>query len=465
MSDDRVRELFEQVARIAVDVPPAEHAVGRGRRRRRARLRVATIAWTMVLAGGVGAPQAAGLAWSGRPGLEPPVLTSPARTVQRQPSPTRPTLDSGGQSPRPANSGSQPPRPANSGDQSPRPANSGDQSPRPANSGDQSPSSSNSDMTTASPTGAASNTANPPGAGSGWRRLASALPPPGTGRLLLGLDATGRFVMTRMGSASAPVPLPGLGAAAGAPPVLVTNPAGGWVVMYASPKPWRTVRTAQLALVTTAGTIEPFGPMFFPEVVTSAAVSPDGSRVAVALSRPSALPRIEVLPLPGHRGADRSWRLRSVRATLVTSLSWAPGGRHLSYLPARPAGAAAGPVTLNTARRTSATSARSSWLSAEMAGATCVPDVTAWLGSSGRFAALEKCPAAGTEVFQTADARTGAPAGRAIVVARRPGCGPAALDPDPSGRRVLISYCGIYLDQHGTLTRAPRGLAAAALAG
>ena len=435
MSDDRVRELFEQVARIAVDVPPAEHAVGRGRRRRRARLRVATIAWTMVLAGGVGAPQAAGLAWSGRPGLEPPVLTSPARTVQRQPSPTRPTLDSGGQSPRPANSGGQ------------------------------SPSSANSDKTTPSPTGAASNTANPPGAGSGWRRLASALPPPGTGRLLLGLDATGRFVMTRMGSASAPVPLPGLGAAAGAPPVLVTNPAGGWVVMYASPKPWRTVRTAQLALVTTAGTIEPFGPMFFPEVVTSAAVSPDGSRVAVALSRPSALPRIEVLPLPGHRGADRSWRLRSVRATLVTSLSWAPGGRHLSYLPARPAGAAAGPVTLNTARRTSATSARSSWLSAEMAGATCVPDVTAWLGSSGRFAALEKCPAAGTEVFQTADARTGAPAGRAIVVARRPGCGPAALDPDPSGRRVLISYCGIYLDQHGTLTRAPRGLAAAALAG
>ncbi|HYS33426.1 MAG TPA: hypothetical protein VEM58_14315 [Streptosporangiaceae bacterium] len=435
MSDDRLRELFEQVTRIAVDVPPAEHAVGRGRRRRRARLRVATIAWTMVLAGGVAAPQAAGLAWSGRPGLEPPVLASPAGTVQRQPSPTRLTLDSGGQSPRPANSGGQ------------------------------SPSSANSDKTTPSPTGAASNTANPPGAGSGWRRLASALPPPGTGRLLLGLDAAGRFVMTRMGSASAPVPLPGLGAAAGAPPVLVTNPAGGWVVMYASPKPWRTVRTAQLALVTTAGTSEPFGPMFFPEVVTSAAVSPDGSRVAVALSRPSALPRIEVLPLPGHRGADRSWRLRSVRATLVTSLSWAPDGRHLSFLPARPAGAAAGPVTLNTARRTSATSARSSWLSAEMAGATCVPDVTAWLGSSGRFAALEKCPAAGTEVFQTADARTGAPAGRAIVVARRPGCGPAALDPDPSGRRVLISYCGIYLDKHGTLTKAPRGLTAAALAG
>jgi len=62
MSDDRLRELFEQVTRIAVDVPPAEHAVGRGRRRRRARLRVATIAWTMVLVDGVAAPQAAGLA-------------------------------------------------------------------------------------------------------------------------------------------------------------------------------------------------------------------------------------------------------------------------------------------------------------------------------------------------------------------------------------------------------------------
>jgi len=428
MSDDRLRELFELVARIAVDVPPAEHAISRGRRRRRARLRLATIAWTMVLAGGFGAPQAAGgLAWSSHSGPESPGLTSPAGAIPPQANPTRAALFSGGRS-------SVPVHPS---------------------------------MATASPTDAASKAANPRGAATRWRRMVPALPPPGAGQLLLGLDAADRFVMTRMGSASAPVPVPGLGAPAGTPPVLVTNPAGGWVVMFASPEPWRTVRPAQLALVTAAGTNDPFGPMFFPEIVTSAAVSPDGSRVAVALHRPSARPRIEVLPLPGHHGTDRAWRLRSVRANLVTSLSWAPDGRHLSYLPGRPAGAAAaaGPVTLNTARSTSVTPARSSWLSAELPGAACVPDATAWLVGSGRFAALEKCPASGTEVFQPADASTGAPLGRAVVVARRVGCQAATLDPDPKGSRVLISYCGIYLDEHGKLTKAPRGLTAAALAG
>ena len=40
-----------------------------------------------------------------------------------------------------------------------------------------------------------------------------------------------------------------------------------------------------------------------------------------------------------------------------------------------------------------------------------------------------------------------------------------ALDPDVTGDQVLISYCGIYLDNHGKLTKAPRGLTAAALSG
>ena len=65
MSDDRLRELFGQVAVMSVDVPPAERAIDRGRKHRRDGLRAAGLAWTVMLAVGLGAPQAAvGLAGS-----------------------------------------------------------------------------------------------------------------------------------------------------------------------------------------------------------------------------------------------------------------------------------------------------------------------------------------------------------------------------------------------------------------
>lgn len=60
MSDERLRELFGQIATMTVDVPPAGVAEDRCRRRRGARLRAASVGWTIVLAGGVGAPQALG---------------------------------------------------------------------------------------------------------------------------------------------------------------------------------------------------------------------------------------------------------------------------------------------------------------------------------------------------------------------------------------------------------------------
>jgi hypothetical protein len=153
--------------------------------------------------------------------------------------------------------------------------------------------------------------------------------------------------------------------------------------------------------------------------------------------------------------------------TLVTALSWAPDGRHLSYLAGKQtaAGIAGGPVTLDTASRMTTAPTASAWPSAARTGATCVPDAVAWLGRGGGFAVLEECPASGTEVVQPADPRTGAPAGRPVLVARRVGCDRPALDPDVTGGQVLISYCGIYLDNHGKLTKAPRGLTAAALSG
>jgi len=423
MSDDRLRELFGQVAALTVDVPPADGAADRGRRRRRARLRAATIAWTAVLAGGVGAPQAVGsLA----------LVPSSHEQLARSAAP-----------------------------------NAADFVPNMLSLEEQ-------DSTRTHVLRAIGVLSGSGAAGGGSARTTSdqsrSLPPPGTGPLLLGLDAAGEFVMTRFGSEAAPVPVPGIEAAANAAPLVVTDPAGGWVVVISSPERSRRVRPTRLAVVAATGRSEPFGPVFVAETVTSAAVDPGGSRVAVALQRPLGRPRIEVVPLPGHRGANRSWRLRSVQANVVTSLSWAPDGRHLSYLPGRsratgpPAG---GPVMLDMAKSASAGPARSGWPSATMPRAGCVADVTAWLGKSGRFAALEHCAGQGTEVFQPADARTGAAAGRAVVVSRpgRRGCGNAALDPNAAGSRVLISYCGIYLDRGGRLTKAPGGLTAAALSG
>jgi hypothetical protein len=274
--------------------------------------------------------------------------------------------------------------------------------------------------------------------------------------------------MTRVGSANPPVRLPGLAALADAPPVLVTNPGGGWVVTVSADQGApKVIQSAQLSLVTVAGWSERFGPVFRQVTVTSAAVSPDGSRVAVALTGQSGRARITVLPLPGHFGADQTWRLPLTRANLVTSLSWAPDARHLSYIAGQQneAGVAGAPVTLDTAIRSSSAPVASAWPAVTMAGAACVPDVTAWLGKTGRFAALEECARTGTEVLQQTDPVTGTAAGRPLVVGRHIGCRPAALDPAAKGGRLLISYCGIYIDDHGKLTKAPGSLMAAALGG
>ena len=274
--------------------------------------------------------------------------------------------------------------------------------------------------------------------------------------------------MTRVGSASPPVRLPGLAALADAPPVLATNPGGGWVVSVSADQSAPSVsRSAQLALVTVAGWSERFGPVFRQVTITSAAVSPDGSRVAVALTGQSGRARIAVLPLPGHLGDGQTWRLPLTQANLVTSLSWEPDGRHLSYIAGQQsaAGVAGAAVTLDTAIRSSAAPVASTWPAVTTSGAACVPDVTAWLGTSGRFAALEECASSGTEILQQTDPVTGTATGRPLVVARHIGCRPAALDPAAKGGNLLISYCGIYIDDHGKLTKEPGGLTAAAFGG
>ena len=437
MPEDRLQELFEQVGRIAVEIPPADGVLARGRqRRRRTRLQVSAIAWTVLVAAGFGAPQAAA------------DLAGSTRQV-------RSNLPLAGSSGMPRSISARTPHPSGTEITANGSMSTALQS-RPAVS--------------ALPSSAASASPRASAAHPKSRRSGPALtlPPPGQGQLLLGLDTSNHFVMTRVGSASQPVRLPGLAAVAGAPPVLATNPGGGWVVTVSADEGApNVIRSAQLALVTVAGWSERFGPVFVHATVTSTAVSPDGSRVAVALTESSGRARIAVLPMPGHLRAGQTWRLPLTRANLVTSLSWAPDGRHLSYVAGQQneAGVAGAPVTLDTAIRSPSAPVASAWPAVAMTSAPCVPDVTAWLGQGGRFAALEACASTRTEILQQTDPITGTATGRPLVVARQIGCRPAALDPAASGDRLLISYCGIYIDDHGKLTRAPGALTAAALSG
>jgi hypothetical protein len=305
------------------------------------------------------------------------------------------------------------------------------------------------------------------------------LPPAGSGPLILGLNASDQFVMARTGAGGPAVPVPGLPPVAGGPSDIATDPAGGWVVTYsATAKAPYGSDTARLAVVTTTGRSYDFGPVF--KCVTSVAVSPDGSRVAVALCPASGSPlsgagkaTIEVLPTPGHTGDTRTWTIPAP-SNWVDNLSWAPDGEHLTYAVGFQTGAGIDgyPVTLDTTAPGSVAAGRSDWPRAGKGAATaagkaaCPPNFGAWLGTSGQFAALEECDRSRTEVLQPADASNGAATGPALTIpGAKPGCLGGVPDSVPAGNPILITYCGVYLDDDGRITRLTGRLTAAALAG
>lgn len=420
MPDDRLRELFDRTASEPVDVPRVEAVRARGeQRRRRVRLQASTLAWTIMLALGFGAPQVSGtMATSSAGDGNIRVATAPPGTLYS--SSRSSTVVS---SPVPATT--TPPRPR-----------------------------------IRHPT----TTPAPSGGKSAARRH---LPPHGNGQLILALDSARDFVMTRIGSARAPVMLAGLKSVAGAPAVLATNPAGGWVVAFASRRPAREVVRDRLALVVASGHHVPFGPWYGKAALTSAAVSQDGSRVAVAITQRSGGARIEVMPLPGYQVKRQSWRVPSAQAGLVTALSWSPDGRHLSYLTGHSAadGPPGGPVIINTVARVDRMPEAAGWTLAMKTGMACLPRAAAWLGSSGRYAVLSECMNTGEAVLQTSDASSGVAVGQPLVVAHKVGCADAALNSNASGSEVVISYCGVYVDDRGTLSRQTADLSTAALAG
>ncbi len=310
---------------------------------------------------------------------------------------------------------------------------------------------------------------------------AAALPPAGTGPLLLSLlevqgqNPSWKLVMTRLTSTVPPVALPSPPAWADPQATIATDPAGGWVISYAtSPANALGEAPERLATVSTSGQIQPFGPTFGRLLdVTALAVRPDGSAVAVALSHRNTRTKpaqIELVPLPGHPGADRTWTLAApgwVR-TMAESLSWAPGGTLLTYIPGSDETgggfAGDGAVTLDTTAPDTIAPSTSSWPPYLKHEGHCALRTGAWQVSTSTYIALEQCDA--DVVVVAANYVTGANETPAVQLPgglHTPywGCGQPLLDPEPSASDVLISGCGLYLYSHGRITAVPGPLAGA----
>jgi hypothetical protein len=294
---------------------------------------------------------------------------------------------------------------------------------------------------------------------------AAQLPPAGTGPLLLSLLEAGgqnpysELVMTRLASTAPPVVLPSPPAWADSQARIATDPAGGWVISYAtSPANALGEAPERLATVSTSGQIQPFGPAFGRQLaVTALAVRPDGSAVAVALAHPNTRNKpaqIELVPLPGHPGADRTWTLAAADwvRTMAESLSWAPGGTLLTYIPGgdETGGGFAGDgaVTLDTAALGTSAPSASDWPPFLKHKGQCALRAGAWQVGTGSYIAVEQCSS--SVVVVAANYVTGANETPAVHLPgglNTPywGCGQPLLDPEPSASDVLISGCGLYL--------------------
>jgi len=271
--------------------------------------------------------------------------------------------------------------------------------------------------------------------------------PAGSGQVILGLNASGHYVLTRTGAGSQITVLSGPPSMIkGGPALIATDPIGGWVITYSDGS-----QAPDLGIGVPDTLTFPFGPVFTGKTITSLAVSPDGNWLAVTLTG-GGKAAVVVTSTLGPTGSTRTWTVPAPYNS-VDSISWSPDGQQLTYAVGVQTGAGIDgyPVTLDIAQPGSVAPHQSGWRTGK---AGCIPDVGAWLGTSGRFAALEECGATQTEVLQPANASDGAATRPAITIpGAHPGCGGARLDPAPSGNPILITYCGLYLDNGGKITK------------
>jgi hypothetical protein len=281
------------------------------------------------------------------------------------------------------------------------------------------------------------------------------------GGVVLELDDAQHLAIVDLASgATTPLTLKGI---PGGPSLIATNAAGGWVVTYtpdANPQ-WDDVST-RLALVDTAGNATPFGPTYPPSSpVTGLAVSPDGTRVAIALMQldaSAALASIVVSPMPGHSGPTQSWPVDDNDVNEMIDLSWAPDGKRLSYIVGIQTGGGIGgnPSVLDTSKPGKApTQPTGPNSDCEAAGAT-------WLGTTGRMAVVTDCAQA---EYREADPTKGAAVGPIIQLPGH-GCSAPILNSSSDASKTLVAWCGdLYLISRGTLIDVGQHVADAAWAG
>ena len=268
--------------------------------------------------------------------------------------------------------------------------------------------------------------------------------------VVLAIDDSGRFRIEDLGSA---VVLHTLSiATVPQGPSLIASARGGWVVSYApAPGNGESLPAARLAFVATSGAVTPFGPTF-PQSgpISGLAVSPDGTRVAIALMQvqPSATPaQITIMAMPGHASPTRSWPVDDVDVNEMMSLSFAPDGRRLSYIAGSQTGAGIGgdPSTLDTASDATQAPTAPTW--SGNTSEQCMPGGASWLGTSGQFAVVVDCPPNGVlkTVDPVTDART-----TADVALPQYACLDANIHSAADASAMLISRCDrVYLVADG----------------
>ena len=287
--------------------------------------------------------------------------------------------------------------------------------------------------------------------------------------LVLGVDQQRRFILEDLAE---PGRARSVEIGAGATGQVLTgaitaNPGAGWVVAYAPARtPVQPATPTRLAIVDPSGAVHPFGPPVPAEIsVGGLAVSPDGSRIALALisvsgAEPAA---IQVLPMPGHTGQSRRWTIANRYDNDLNSLSWAPDSRRLTYITGTSTGAgmAGNPSTLDTSLPGSTAPATGASDSKQ----GCAVFSGAWLGTTGRFGAIVECPDSRTDRFVEMNPTTGVqqPTGPQLPIY---GCNLHEIQSLADASRILINQCGsMYVLAGGHITKVTTGLVDAVWAG